>query len=186
MVVLSTMRRVWIAVTLSVAILSFYPAWVGSISWWMPGIAFTLFAVFLLEPYVLTWQIRRSGDTLQITDDGVLRRLGRGGTEQVRWADLREVAIIAQPGPDLSLQYFYALAGTGRSGVLVSEALASQHDLVSHLSKLPGFDHRYINNAASLAGNQKAVIWQARPFEGEATVIPMNRVVSEQPPRTLH
>src|ERR1044071_8386433 len=132
MVVLSTMRRVWIAVTLSVGVLSLYPAWIGNTSWWMPGIAFALFAIFLLEPYVLTWQLRRSGDTLQITDDGVLRPINRGGTEQVRWADLREVAFIAQPGPDLSLQYFYVLAGTGRSGVVISEALASQHDLVSH------------------------------------------------------
>jgi len=186
MVVLSTMRRVWIAVTLSVGVLSLYPAWIGNTSWWMPGIAFTLFAIFLLEPYVLTWQLRRSGDTLQITDDGILRKINRGGTEQVRWADLREVAIIAQPGPDLSLQYFYVLAGTGRSGVLISEALASQHDLVSHLSKLPGFDHRYLSNASSLVANQKTVVWRSKAFEGEATVIPMNRVVAEQPPRTLH
>jgi hypothetical protein len=186
MVVFSTMRRVWMAVTLSVAVLAFYPAWVGSISWWMPGIAFTLFAVFLLEPYVLTWQIRKSGDTLQITDEGVLRKLAKGGSEQVRWGDLREVSIVAQPGADLSLQYFYVLAGTGRSGVVVSEALASQHDLVSHLGKLPGFDHRFLSNASSLVANQKTVVWRSKAFEGESTVVPMNRIVSEQPPRTLH
>jgi hypothetical protein len=186
MVVFSTMRRVWIAVTLSVALLSFYPAWIGNTSWWMPGIAFTLFAIFLLEPYVLTWELRKSGDTLQITDDGVLRRLARGGSEQVRWQDLREVSIVAQPAADLSLQYFYVLAGTGRSGVVVSEDLAARHDLVSHLSKLPGFDHRHISSASSLVANQKTVVWRAKAFEGEATVVPMNRVVQEVPPRTLH
>ena len=42
------------------------------------------------------------------------------------------------------------LAGTGSSGVLVGQRLATRHDLLSHLNKLPGFDHRNIALAMAL------------------------------------
>jgi len=77
------MRKVWIGASLSVAILAFFPAWVGSTSWWLPGIAFGMFVVFLLEPWFLTWELRKRGEALQITDEGVLRRLARGDSEFV-------------------------------------------------------------------------------------------------------
>ena len=121
MVAISTMRRVWMAVSLSVALLSFYPAWLGHTSWWLPGLALTFFLIFLLEPVLLTWELRKSGDLLQITDEGVLRRLARGANEYVRWDDLREVSLVTQDGTD---DYSYVLAGSGKSGVLVSQALA--------------------------------------------------------------
>ncbi len=119
------MRRVWIGVTLVVAVLSFYPAWTGATSWWLPGIAFALFAVFALEPLLLTWQLRRRGEELQITDEGVLRRLARGDSEYVRWGDLREVSIVVTQGVNLTEEYFFVLAGTGTSGVLVGQRLAA-------------------------------------------------------------
>jgi hypothetical protein len=143
--------------------------------------------VFLLEPLLLTWELRKSGNQLQINDEGVLRRLPRGASEQVRWADLREVAIVMTQGTGFSEEYFFVLAGSGKSGVLVSQALAAKHDLVSHLAKLPGFDHRLIAEAMAAPVNQRFVLWRARPFEGEATVIPMNRLPTPpEPPRTLH
>ena len=75
-----TMRKIWMAVAASVAVLSFFPAWTGATSWWMPGIAFTVFVVFLLEPLVLTWEIRKRGEELQITDGiAVLNHLFLGG-----------------------------------------------------------------------------------------------------------
>ena len=94
MVAISTMRRVWMLVSLSVALLSFYPAWLGRTSWWLPGLAITLFLIFLLEPVLLTWELRKSGDQLQITDEGVLRRVARAQNEYVRWDDLREVSVV--------------------------------------------------------------------------------------------
>jgi hypothetical protein len=185
MVVFSSMRRVWMGVALVVAALSFYPALMGRTSWWLPGLAFTLFLVFLLEPLLLTWELRKSGNQLQINDEGVLRRLPRGASEQVRWADLREVSIVVTQGA--GEEFFFVLAGGGKSGVLVSQALAARHDLISHLAKLPGFDHRVIAEAMAAPVNQRFVLWRARPFEGEATDIPLNRLPQPpQPPRTLH
>jgi hypothetical protein len=172
MVVFSTMRRVWMGVSLTVALLAFYPAWTGRTSWWLAGIALTLFLVFLLEPLLLTWELRKRGGQLQITDEGVLRRLPRGGTEYVSWADLREVSVVA---------------GTGKSGVLVGQEMAAKHDLLAHLAKLPGFDHRASADAMTSPVNQRFVLWRAKPLEGEVTVIPPNRLDPPQAlPRTLH
>src|SRR5690349_20795645 len=184
MVAISTMRRVWMTVSLAVALLSFYPAWIGRTSWWLPGLAITFFLIFLLEPLLLTWELRKSGDLLQITDEGVLRRVTRGQNEYVRWDDLREVSVVVAQNAGVPEDYFYVLAGSGRSGVLVSQALAARHDLLSHLAKLPGFDHRGVAEAMNAQGNQRFVLWRARTFVGEATVIPMNRL--EPPSRTLH
>jgi hypothetical protein len=166
------MRRVWIGLSLSVALLSFYPAWTGHTSWLLPGIAFLLFVVFLLEPWLLTWELRKRGEALQISDEGVLRRLARGDSEYVRWADLREVSIVMTQGVNLSEEYFYVLAGRGTSGVLVGQALATQYDLLSHLAKLPGFDHRNIATAMASPVNQRFTLWRAAPLEGEAVALP--------------
>lgn len=184
MVANSTMRRVWMLVSLSVALLSFYPAWLGRTSWWLPGLAITLFLVFLLEPVLLTWEVRKSGDQLQITDEGVLRRVARAANEYVRWDDLREVSVVTTQNAGVSEDYFYVLAGSGKSGVLVSQALAAKHDLLSHLAKLPGFDHRGVADAMHASGAQRFVLWRARTFTGEATVIPMQRI--EPPSHRLH
>src|SRR4051812_41606757 len=150
-----SMRRVWMGVSLAVALLSAYPAWTGYTSWWMPGIAFTVFAVFALEPWFLTWEVRQRGGELQITDEGVLRKLARGDSEYVRWNELREVSIVVTQGGGSSEEYFFLLAGTGTSGVLVGQQLAARHDLLSHLGKLPGFDHRNIANAMASTTNQR-------------------------------
>jgi len=182
----SSMRRVWIGVSLAVALLSLYPAWVGYTSWWMPGIALAVFAVFALEPLVLTWEVRKRGEELQITDEGVLRKLARGDSEYVRWSELREVAIVITHGASLGEEYFFLLAGTGTSGVLVGQRLATQHDLLSHLGKLPGFNHASITTAMASTVNQRFVLWSARPLEGEAVVIQMPRVTGEDERRRLH
>jgi len=167
-----SMRKVWIGASLSVAILAFLPAWTGATSWWLPGLAFGMFVVFALEPWFLTWELRKRGEALQISDEGVLRRLARGESEFVRWSELREVSIVMTQGVNLPEEYFYVLAGTGTSGVLVGQALATKFDLLSHLSKLPGFDHRNIATAMASGVNQKFTLWRAPPLEGEAAVLP--------------
>jgi hypothetical protein len=85
-----------------VALLAFYPAWSGRTGWWYFGIALAVFLVLLLEPWFLTWEIRRRGGSLQITDEGVLRRLARGQSEYVRWADLREVSLVVMQGENFT------------------------------------------------------------------------------------
>jgi hypothetical protein len=184
-----SMRRVWMGISLSIALLSVYPAWIGRTSWWWFGIAMVVFGIFLIEPWLLTWEIRKRGDALQITDEGVLRRLARGGSEYVRWSDLREVSVLVGPIAGSTDDYVYVLAGTGRSGVLVGQALATRHDLLSHLAKLPGFDHRNMSQALYSppieSQGQRYLLWQARPIEGDAQVIPMNRLGNEAT-RTLH
>jgi len=186
MIVSSSMRRVWIGVSLAVALLSVYPAWAGYTSWWMPGIALAVFAAFALEPLLLTWEVRKRGDELQITDEGVLRRLARGDSEYVRWSELREVSIVVTQGVNLAEEYFFVLAGTGTSGVLVGQQLAAKHDLLSHLGKLPGFDHRAIATAMGSAVDQRFVLWRARPLEGDAVVIQMPRVAGSSERPRLH
>jgi hypothetical protein len=186
MLISNSMRRVWIGVSLAVALLSLYPAWIGAASWWMPGIALTVFAVFALEPLVLTWQVRRRGEELQITDEGVLRKLARGDSEYVRWNELREVAIVVTQGTNLAEEYFFLLTGTGTSGVLVGQRLATQHDLLSYLGKLPGFDHRAIAMAMASTVNERFVLWRAAPLPGEAEVIAMPRVTGAAERQRLH
>lgn len=183
-----SMRKVWIGISLAVAVLSFYPAWVGRTSWWLPGIAFALFLVFVLEPWLLTWELRRRGEELQITDEGVLRRLARGDSEYVRWVDLREVSIVVTQGVNLTEEYFFVLAGTGTSGVLVGQRLATRHDLVAHLNKLPGFDHRGIAAAMASPVNQRFTLWRVAPLDGEASVIDVERTVGhgERPQLRVH
>jgi hypothetical protein len=187
MVVFSTMRRVWMAVALAVALLAFYPAWTGRTSWWLPGIAVAIFLIFLLEPFLLTWELRKRGGQLQISDEGILRRLPRGGSEYVSWADLREVSVVVTQEASVAGDYFYVLAGAGKSGVLVGQEMAAKHDLLAHLAKLPGFDHRASAEAVAARVNQRFLLWRAKALEGEATVLPMNRLEpAENPPRTLH
>jgi hypothetical protein len=176
------MRRVWMAATLAIAVLSFYPAWIGWNSWVVPGISFALFLVFALEPWFLTWELRRRGEELQITDEGVLRRLARGDSEFVRWTELREVSIVVTQGVNLSEEYCYVLSGAGTSGVLVGQRLAVEHDLLSYLSKLPGFDHRNIEAAMASQVNQRFALWRAAPLQGEVSVL-HDRVVAHEPPR---
>ena len=172
MTVFTSMRRIWIAVSFSVALLSFYPAWIGRTSYWLPGIAFALFVVFLLEPWLLTWELRKRGEALQITDEGVMRRLACGDSEFVRWSDLREVSIVMTQGVNFTDEYFYVLAGTGTTGVLVGQTLATKYDLLSHLNKLPGFDHQSIATAMGSPVNQRFTLWRAAPLEGEAMALP--------------
>jgi hypothetical protein len=172
MTAFSTMRRVWISLSFAVAVLSLYFAWIGETSWWLPGVAATICAIFALEPYVLRWELRKRGEALQITDDGVLRRLARGDSEYVSWRDLREVSIVMTQGVNLSEEYFFVLAGTGSSGVLIGQQLAAKYDLVSHLAKLPGFDHRNIANALHSTVNQRYTLWRAAPLEGDLVALP--------------
>jgi hypothetical protein len=166
------MRRVWMFTALAATLLSLYPAWIGATSWLVPGISFGIFLVFALEPWFLTWELRRRGEELQISDEGVLRRLARGDAEFVRWSELREVSIVVTQGVNLSEDYFYVLAGSGTSGVLVGQRLAISHDLVAHLGKLPGFDHRNIAAAMASPVNQRITLWRAAPIEGEAMPLP--------------
>jgi hypothetical protein len=174
-------------VALTVAALSFHPAWTNRSSWWFFGIALTVFVVFLIEPLVLTWEIRRRGDTLQITDEGVLRRLRAGNVEYVRWSDLREVTLVTTQGMNLPEDYFYVLAGTGRSGVIVGQTLAAEHDLLSHLAKLPGFADGGIAAALGATGNQRILLWRATPLEGRATALEPHALDHQPPPeRRLH
>jgi hypothetical protein len=187
MQVFTTMRRVWIGVSAGVAILSFFPAWSGRTSWWLFGIASTLFVVFLVEPWLLRWELRKSGDQLQITDDGILRRLARGQSEYVRWDDLREVSVVFTQSLGNGEEFFYVLSGSGKSGVLVNQSLAVKHDLLSHLGKLPGFDHRAIAGGLNPQGDQRFLLWRARSIEGEVQAIhPARLARPEEPPRTLH
>lgn len=172
----STMRRVWIGVTFAVGALSLYPTSLGQLSPWLPTVAFALCAIFVLEPLLLTWELRRRGDELQISDDGVLRRLARGDAERVRWSDLREVSIVLTQGVNFSEEYFYVLAGTGTTGVLVGQQLAVRHDLLAHLAKLPGFDHGAMQMALASQVNERVLLWRAKPIEGEAVVLPMRGV----------
>ena len=165
------MRRVWMGAALAIFAISFYPAWTGWTSWWMPGIALAVFLVFALEPWLLTWEVRQRGEELQITDEGVLRRLARGDSEFVRWRELREVSIVVTPGANPADEYVFVLAGLGTAGVLIGQRLATAHDLVSHLAKLPGFDHGGIAAAMASPVTQRFVLWRAPPLEGEATVI---------------
>lgn len=183
-----SMRKVWMGISLAVALLSFFPAWGGATGWWLPGISGAIFLLFALEPWFLTWELRRRGEELQITDEGVLRRLARGDSEYVRWTELREVSIVVTQGVNLSEEYFFVLAGTGTSGVLVGQALATRHDLVSHLNKLPGFDHRGIAAAMASPVNQRFTLWRAAPLEGEASIVGAHHAVvrDDRPQLRLH
>jgi hypothetical protein len=116
----------------------------------------------------------------------VLRRLARGDSEYVRWSELREVSVVVTQGVGPADEYVFVLAGTGTSGVLVGQHLAARHDLLSHLGKLPGFDHRAIANAMSATVNQRFVLWRAQPLEGDAVVIQMPRVAGDVERPRLH
>jgi hypothetical protein len=59
---------------------------------------------------------------------------------------------------------------------------------VSHLNKLPGFDHRGIAQAMASPVNQRFTLWRAAPLEGEASAVDLSHTVSrdERPQLRVH
>jgi hypothetical protein len=97
------------------------------------------------------------------------------------------VSIVVTQGVSLTEEYLFVLAGPGTSGVLVGQRLATRHDLVSHLVKLPGFEHRGIAAAMASPVNRRFTLWRAAPIDGEASVL-QDRIVTqdERPCLRLH
>ena len=148
----SSMRRVWIGVSLAVAVLSFYPAWIGRRAGGLPGIAFALFLVFRSSRGCSPGSCASAARSCRSPTKACCAGWRAATASTCAGANLREVSIVVTQGVNLSEEYFFVLAGAGTSGVLVGQQLATRHDLLSHLSKLPGFDHRNIATAMALAG----------------------------------
>jgi hypothetical protein len=72
--------------------------------------------------------------------------------------------------------------------VLIGQRLAAQHDLIAHLNKLPGFDHRNIAAAMASPVNRRFTLWRAPALEGVASVIDVGRPLGrdERPQLRLH
>ena len=111
----------------------------------------------------------------------MLRRLARGDSEFVRWSELREVSIVMTQGVNLPRNISTCSPAPGPPACWSASALATKYDLLSHLSKLPGFDHRNIATAMASPVNQKFTLWRAAPLEGEASVIASIALHADRP-----
>jgi hypothetical protein len=167
----TSMRRVWIAVSLVIALFAAIPALLGRGSWWLPLLLLLPAVVLLLEPRMLALQVRRRGDRLQITDWGLRRELGRGKSESVAWGDLQEISVITTAAGPMADDLFFVLVGHGKNGIVVPHDLATRYDLLAHLQKLPRFDNAAL--LAALGSTEKArfLVWRATPIAGVAVTV---------------
>jgi hypothetical protein len=155
------MRKIWVSVVGLMTFIGAYLSSRGSLNWWVTTFFGTCMVMLLLEPKLLEWQVRRRKQVLQITDRSVRRELPGGKHEEIAWADLREVWILTtDEGPFVDDLYF-GLVGRDGKGVAVPQGLATQHDLLAHLQKLPGFDNTAVVQAMGSTVNQRFLVWRA-------------------------
>ncbi len=154
------MRGIWVAICAIACTISLYLAVVGRGSPVLPAVFGGLTALFLLEPYLLAWQLQRRQETLQITDWGVRRILPGGKSEAIEWRALREIWIVtSDAGPVAEDIYFLLMAGDG-TGVAVPNGLAVRNDLLAHLQKLPEFDNQRAVEAMGSTDNARFLVWR--------------------------
>ena len=156
-----TMRGIWVAIFGVCFAISGYLAIAGRGNPWLPLVFGALTALFVLEPYLLAWQLRRREEDLQITDWGVRRILPAGKSEAIAWSDLREVWILTTDAGPLGDDLYFALVAGAGTGVAVPNELAVRTDLLAHLQKLPGFDNQRVVEAMGATTHARYLLWQA-------------------------
>ena len=108
---------------------------------------------------MLRWlRSRRGAESVEITAEGVTRRLGDGRVEAVTWDALTEVRIVTTTGGPFAEDLFFVLEAGG-SGCVVPQSHAST-EFVSRLQSLPGFDNEQMIEAMSSTADAEFVCWR--------------------------
>lgn len=134
----------------------------GAMPWWVAiifivvgGILGTVIFIAGPRPYI---------NQLEITEHGITRRFGpkfrSKKQESVTWNDLSKVEIDTTNDGPFSEDFFYMLYGKNGNGVVVTNRLAVEHNLLAELQKrLPGLDNRAVALASGCTENRSFVIW---------------------------
>lgn len=108
-------------------------------------------------------------DRVSFDDERVVRTMGDGRHESVRWDDLQEVVILTTDEGPLRDDVFWILKGTSGGCAVPSEA-DGMDALLRRLQRLPGFDDAAVIRAMGCTANEAFVRWrlsEPRPGSGE-------------------
>mgnify|MGYP001445008037 CR=1 FL=1 len=155
-----TMRGIWVAIFAVCFAIALYLAVAGRGSPWPPVIFGALTALFILEPYLLAWQLRRRREILQITDWGIRRILPGGKSEAITWQALSEVWVVTTDTGPFAEDVYFLLVASDATGVAVPNSLALKNDLLAYLQKLPAFDNQRLVEAMGSTGNARFLVWR--------------------------
>ena len=115
---------------------------------------------------------------LVIDADGIRRELADGRSEQVRWADVREVEVICTPVPTADGAAAFAMVtgsgvtGSGEgSGCLVPLGVGWDEQFLAGAARLAGFELRAWSEALSHRPPRRTVVWvrPGQPVAGSGT-----------------
>jgi len=98
---------------------------------------------------------------IQITDEGVTRKLGRLGrrSESVTWAELTEVRIHTTAGGPFAEDVFFVLVGSDGGCVVPQGEVPA--GFLERLQALPGFDNEALIAAMSSTSENDFLCWSA-------------------------
>ena len=96
---------------------------------------------------------------VEFDEEGVVRRLPDGGSERVRWEDLREVVIVTTDEGPFVDDVFWMLVGDHGGCAVPSESTGFEA-LMGRLQRLPGFDNDAVIRAMMSTDNASFVCWR--------------------------
>ena len=96
---------------------------------------------------------------VEFDEEGVVRRLPDGGSERVRWEDLREVVIVTTDEGPFVDDVFWMLVGD-HGGCAVPSESPGFEALMGRLQRLPGFDNDAVIRAMMSTENASFVCWR--------------------------
>jgi hypothetical protein len=96
-----------------------------------------------------------TGSEYKLTDLGIRREFSDGQVEEVRWDQLRAVAIHTTSDGPWGEDFFWVLMGEGGSGCVVGNEVACELKILDRLQELDGFD----NQAVILASASVEEAW---------------------------
>ena len=96
---------------------------------------------------------------VRFDDERVVRELGDGREESVRWSELTEVDLVTTDAGPYMDDVIWVLHGE-RGGCLVPSQTRGTSELLTRLQQLPNFDNLAVVTAMGSTGNARFVVWQ--------------------------
>ena len=98
-------------------------------------------------------------NTVSFDETGVVRVMGDGRTEAVRWDELREVRIVTTDQGPFADDVFWLLVGEEGGCAVPSEAEGAK-ELLERLQQLPGFRNEAAIEAMSCTKDAEFLCWR--------------------------
>ena len=102
----------------------------------------------------------RRAPVVELSDEGVRRRTGRGETEEVRWTELIAVEVVTTDDGPAAEDVFFVLHGSA-GGCVVPQGQMPE-GLLERLQALPGFDNEVLIEAMASVDHATFTCWTGR------------------------